>query len=118
MEKIVAKNIEGLIQAVREAYDRIPACMFDNAFITLMAQMNEILRHSGGNNFPLPHTRCQKHKKEMKRSINSIKADIPEFFPTISALPLFMFNDVDVRSDDKTNKEEEPVDVAAPKKQN
>ena len=96
-----------------EAYDRIPAHTFANAFITLMAQMNKILRHGGGNNFPLPHTHCCKHEKEMKRSIKSIKADIPEFVPTSSALPLFTFNDINVRSNNKTNKEEESVAIAA-----
>ena len=89
MEKIVAKNVKGLIQAVSEAYNRIPPRTFDNAFITVMAQMNEILRHSGGNKFPLPHTCCCKHDKEVKCSIKSIKADIPEFVPTSSKLPLF-----------------------------
>ena len=89
--------------------------MFDNVFITLMAQMNKILRHGSGNNFPLPHTRRWKHKKEMKCSIKSIKVDIPEFVPTSSALPLFTFDDIDVRSDNKTNKEEESVAVTAQK---
>ena len=115
MEKIVAKNVEGLIQAVGEAYNRIPPCTFDNAFITLMAQMNKILCHGRGNNFPLPHMRCCKHEKEMKKSIQSIKADVPAFVPTSSALTLFTFNGVDVQSNDKTDKEEEAVAIAAPK---
>ena len=54
----------------------------------------------------------------MKRKwkiIHSIKADIPAFVLTSSALPLFTFDKVDVCSNDKTNKEEEPVAVAAPK---
>ena len=88
--------------------------MFDNVFITLMAQMNKILRHGSGNNFPLPHTCCRKHEKEMKRSIKPIKADIPEFVPTSNALPLFTFDNVNVRSNNKTDKEEESVAVAAP----
>ena len=113
-KKIVAKNVEGLIDAVSEAYNRIPACTFDNAFITLMAQINEILHHGGGNNFPLPHTHCRKHEKEMKRSIKLIKADIPEFVPTSSALPLFTFDNVNVCSNNKTNKEDKSVAVAAP----
>ena len=97
-----------------EAYNRIPACTFDNAFITLMAQMNEVLRHGGGNNFPLPHTHRRKHEKVMKRSIRTIKADIPEFVPTSSALPTFLFDKVNVRSNNKTNKEDKSVAVAAP----
>ena len=50
----------------------------------------------------------------MKRSIRTIKADIPEFVPTSSALPTFSFDNVNVRSNNKTNEEHESVAVAAP----
>ena len=77
--------------------------------------MSKILRHGGGNNFPLPHTRHCKHEKEMKCSIKSIKVDIPEFVMSSRALPLLTFDNINVRSDDKTDKEEESVTVSAPK---
>ena len=47
--KIVAKNLGELINAVHVAYNNLPVCTINDAFITLMAQM--------GNNFPLPHTK-------------------------------------------------------------
>ena len=45
------------IDAVHVAYNNLPVCTINDVFVTLMAQMNEILRHGGGNNFPLPHTK-------------------------------------------------------------
>ena len=56
-KKIIAKNLGELIDAVHVAYNNLPVCTINDAFITLMAQMNKILRHGGGNNFPLPHTK-------------------------------------------------------------
>ena len=50
----------------------------------------------------------------MKRSIRTIKADIPEFVPTRSALPTFLFDDINVRSNDKTDEDDKSVAVAAP----
>ena len=52
-KKIVAKNVEGLIKAVGESYDKIPPCTLDNAFIALMAQTNKILHHRGKNSLSL-----------------------------------------------------------------
>ena len=73
------------------------------------------MRHGGGNNFPLPHTHCCKHEKELKKRIWTIKADVPAFVPTSSALPCFTFDDVNVRSNDETDKEKVTVAVAVPK---
>ena len=68
-EKIIAKILGELINAVHVAYDNLPVRTIDNAFVMLMAQMNKILRHGGGNNFPLPHTKKRQHKKKMGGSI-------------------------------------------------
>ena len=47
----------------------------------------------------------------MKRSIRTIKADIPEFVPTSSALPTFSFDNVNIRSNNETDEEQEAVAV-------
>ena len=43
-KKIVAKNLAELINTVHVAYDNLPVCTINNAYVTLMAQMNKILR--------------------------------------------------------------------------
>ena len=70
-KKIIAKNLGELINAVHMAYDNLPVRVIDDAFVTLMAQMNEILRHGGGNNFPLPHTKKRQYEKKMGASNQS-----------------------------------------------
>ena len=62
-KKIIAKNLGELINAVHVAYNNLPVRTINVAFVTLMAQMNEILRHGGGNNFPLPHTKKDNMRK-------------------------------------------------------
>ena len=107
-KKIIAKNLGELIDTVHMAYNNLPVHTIDNAFVTLMAQINEILRHGGGNNFPLLHTKKQQHEKKMGASVRTIKANIPTLIPTKASLPTFVFNNSNVDSDNKTvNKENE-----------
>ena len=67
-----------------------------------MAQMNKILRHGGGNNFPLPHTKKRQHEKKMCASVRTIKANVPMFIPTKASQPTFVFNESNVESNNKT----------------
>ena len=71
-----------------------------------MAQVNEILRHGGGNNFPLPHTKKWQHERKMGASVRTIKANVPALIPTKASLPTFAFDESNVDSDNKTVNEE------------
>ena len=107
-KKIIAKNLGELIDAVHVVYDNLPVCTIDDAFITLMAQMNEILHHGGRNNFPLPHMKKQQHERKMGASMRTIKSNVPTFVPTKASQPTFVFDNSNVNSNNKTvNKENE-----------
>ena len=105
-KKIIAKNLGELINAVHVAYNNLPVRTIDNAFVTLMAQMNKILRHGGGNNFPLSHTKKRQHEKKMGASVRTIKANIPTFIPTKASQPTYVINKGNVKSNNKTVNEE------------
>ena len=100
-----------MINAVPMAYNNLPICTINDAFVTLMAQINEILRHGGDNNFPLPHTKKQQHEKKVGASMRTIKANVPTFVPTKASQPTFVFDNSNIDSDIKTvNKENEGGD--------
>ena len=101
-KKLIAKNLGELIDAVHVAYNNSLVRMIDEEFITLVAQMNDILCHGGGDNFPLPHTKKQQHEKKMGASMRTIKANVPTFVPTKASLPTFVFDNSNVDSDNKT----------------
>ena len=67
-----------------------------------MTQMNEILCHGGGKNFPLTHTKKQQHEKKMGASVRTIKANVPTFIPTKASQPTFVFDKNNVESNNKT----------------
>ena len=66
-----------------------------------MAQMNQILRHGGGNNFPLSHTRCCLAKQQVGGSVRTIRAESRDFIPCMHSIPTFPFDNPDVASNDK-----------------
>ena len=90
----------------------MPAQTIDNMFITLMAQMNKILRHDKDNNFFLPHICCCKHEKDLIKSLCTIKASKLTFIPTSSALSTFCFDNNGVCSNNKTGDETKTIAVA------
>ncbi|XP_021753800.1 uncharacterized protein LOC110719208 [Chenopodium quinoa] len=57
------KNLEELIDKVKEAYDLFNLVLNKHCWITLQCCMEEILKHLGGNNFTPPH----KGKKRLER---------------------------------------------------
>ena len=107
--------MEGLIKAVGEAYKKIPPYTLNNVFITLMAQMNKILRHGECNNFHLSHTRCCKHEKEIKKSICIIRANVLSVIPTSSTLPTFSFGDANIQRNNETDNKSEMIPFAEQK---
>ena len=84
------------------AYNNLPICTINDAFVTLMAQINEILRHGGDNNFHLPHTKKQQHERKMSASVRTIKANVPTFVQTKASQPNFVFDNSNVDSNEKT----------------
>ena len=88
-KRILAKNLGELIKAAKQAYDFLTVCTIKDALIMLIFQMNKILCHGKGNNFPLPHTKKRQHEKKMGASICTIKPNVPSFMPT-KAKPAYL----------------------------
>ena len=98
-----------MIDAVHQAYSNLPVRTIDNLFITLMAQMDDILHHGGGNDFFPPYTNKRQHEKKTGASIWTIATNIPTFMPKKSIQPTFVFNENDVHNSkavSKYNKED------------
>ena len=72
----MATDTASLIKAVGAAYDQLPAKTIDDAFVTLMAVMNEIVQHKEGNKFSLPHLLRKEIEKTLGGSIRTIKSGI------------------------------------------
>ena len=62
-KKTPATNFEELVAVVPEAFEKIPWQTINKTFLTLMATLNEIIKHDGKNNFPTPHVKKDRMEK-------------------------------------------------------
>ena len=73
-KKIPAANFEELVAVVLEAFDKIPWRTIDKTFITLMAMLDEIIKHDGKKNFQTPHVKKDQTERVANFRIMTITA--------------------------------------------
>ena len=63
--------------------------IINNVFVTLMAQMNEILQHEGGNNFPSQRSNNMR-KRWTQAFVQPQQISLPSFQQKQANLPLYL----------------------------